>query len=369
MISNDPPVRGREAFPRTSVRANVFSSSPVADPRSVGEQLRAVREGKGLELEALARALRIPVKTLRALEEGDFSVLPPDVYVRGFLKQYAEALGLNPVPLLRELAVERARFPISSKPLPWVHRDRPNWKLPLWILLTRRSLAILIGGGSATAVLLYVLFNVRTFTRAPQLGVFDPPKDMEVRESALTVRGRTDATAELFMNGERTLVRDDGSFSETVGLGEGVNTLRIVAKSIGGRETVVVREILRRPPSPRASADLRSGSESETPANAFAKAGAFSLTVRAEEEAVWISLTADDHTVFSGLLTAGAAQTVSGERIAVTSGKAARTRIVVDGEDRGALGAAPGVVRGILFTRNPSTGTIERHEPEEVSLE
>ncbi|MDP3685940.1 MAG: DUF4115 domain-containing protein [bacterium] len=364
MISSDPPAGDREAGVRTSVRTDVFPRSPLADPRSVGEQLRATRERQGFELEALARTLRIPPKTLRALEEGDFSVLPPDVYVRGFLKQYAEALGLNPVPLLRELAVERARFPISSKPLPWVRRDHPRWKVPLWMFLTRRSLAIFIGGGSATAVLLYVLFNVRTFTRAPQLGVFDPPKDMEVRESALTVRGRTDATAELFMNGERTLVRDDGSFSETVGLGEGVNTLRIVAKSIGGRETVVVREILRRPTAP--SAGTGAGGTAASPP---VTTGAFSLAVRAEEEAVWISLTADEYAVFSGLLTAGAAQTVSGERIAVTSGKAARTRVVVDGEDRGALGAAPGVVRGILFTRNPSTGIIERHEPEEVSLE
>ncbi|TSC71880.1 MAG: cytoskeleton protein RodZ [Parcubacteria group bacterium Gr01-1014_38] len=361
MISVDPRTGDREPGEQGPARTSVLAPAPATAPLQVGEQLRAARERQDLELEALARALRIPLKMLRALEEGDFSVLPADVYVRGFLKQYAEALGVHPVPLLREFTVERARFPIPLKPLPWVRRTRARWKVPLWMFLSPRSLAILVGAGGLAAVLLYVLFNVRTFTRPPQLDVFEPSQDLEVQDSTLTVRGRTDATAELFINGERILVRDDGSFAETVGLGEGVNTLRIVAKSIGGRETLVVREILRRPkPAP-------TGTPAAGAATSPVTVGPLSVTVRAEGEAVWVSLTAEDHTVFSGLLTPGAEQTVRGERIFVTSGKAAKTRIRIDGEDRGVLAAAPGVVRGILFTRNRATGTIERHEPEEIS--
>lgn len=359
MISVDPPRDGREGE-QTLVRTDLRAS--VATPLHVGEQLRTAREQQGLELETLARALHIPLKMLRALEQGDFSVLPADVYVRGFLRQYAEALGMDALPLLQEFAVERARFPTSAKPLPFVRLSRARWKVPLWVFLTRRSLAILVGGGGLAAVLVYVLFNVRTFTRPPQLEVFDPAQDFEVQGSTLTVRGRTDATAELFINGERTLVRDDGSFTETVGLGEGVNTLRMVAKSIGGRDTLVVREILRRSPSAPAETPAAGGSMP-------AAAGPFSLTVRAEGEAVWVSLTVEDHTVFSGLLTPGAEHTVQGERIVLTSGKAAQTRILLNGEDRGVLGSSPGVMRGIVFTRNQATGTIEQHEPEKISAE
>lgn len=304
--------------------------------------------------------LRIPFKMLRALEEGNLSLLPADVYARGFLKQYAEALELDPIPLLREFAQERARFPIQTRPALWAPYRSSRWKVPLWVFLTRRSLAVLIGGGGLVIILLYVLFNVRAFIRPPQLEVLEPSLNVEARESTITVRGRTDPTAELFINGERTLVHDDGSFSETVGLGEGVNTLRVVAKSIGGRESLAIREVLRRSaPMPAASSPVG------TPP-VVGQVGPFSLTVRAEGEAVWVALTADDHIVFSGLLAPGAEQTVQGERIAITSGKATKTRILFNGADQGVLGVTSGTVRGVLFTVNRAAGTIERHESAEV---
>ncbi len=329
-----------------------------------GEQLRAAREQRGFTVEEYARLLRIPVKTLRALEEGDFSVLPAEVYARGFLKQYAEALALDPVPLLREFMLERARFPLPTRPAAWTPHHPSRWKVPLWAFLTRRSLAVAIGGGSLLIILLYVLFNVRTFIRAPQLTVLDPAGNSEVHDSTIAVRGTTDQTAELFINGERTLVRDDGSFAETVGLGEGVNALRIVAKSIGGRETLIVREVLRR------SGDASSpAAATPVAAAASVQTGPSSLTVRAEGEAVWVSLTADDHVVFSGVLTPDAEQTVQGERMLITSGKASRTRILIGGQDRGVLGETPGVMRNVLFTVNRAAGTIERHESTEVPRE
>lgn len=325
-----------------------------------GEQLRTARENHGLALEECARMLRIPFKMLRALEEGNLSVLPADVYARGFLKQYAEALELDPTPLLREFSQERARFPIPTQSAVWTPHRSSRWKLPLWVFLTRRSLAVLIGGGGLSIILLYVLFNVRAFIRLPQLEVLEPTLNVEARESTITVRGRTDPTAELFINGERTLVHDDGSFSETVGLGEGINTLRVVAKSIGGRENLAIREVLRRSvPTPAASPPV------EAPP-VIGQTGPFSLTVRAEGEAVWVALAANDHVVFSGVLAPGAEQTVQGERVTITSGKAAKTRILFNGADQGVLGTTPGPLRGITFTRDATAGTIERHESTEV---
>ncbi len=334
---------------------------PVPDALPVGAQLREARERQGLPLEGIAHSLRIPVRILRALEEGESISLPADVYVRGFVRQYAEVLGLDSVPLLRAFAAERARRPPSPAVFPWMTHARERH--PSWEFVRPRTLAIAGSALGFSAVLLYVALQVRTYTRPPRLDVYEPPYDLEIRGSSVTVRGRTDATAELSINGEQTVVREDGSFEEAIGVREGVNTLRIAATSIGGRETVVTREVLLRP------ATAPSPATSQTSASE-AGSGPFTLTVRADDgEPVWILLSVDDQVAFRGLLLPGSERTVSGERVAVTSGKAARTRIRIGDEDRGVLRDVPGVVREILFTRNPRTGRIEPHELTKVPRE
>ncbi len=63
---------------------------------SLGEQLRLVREEKGISLEHAADTLKISKRYLSALEEDSFNVLPAEIYVKGFLSNYAKFLGLDP---------------------------------------------------------------------------------------------------------------------------------------------------------------------------------------------------------------------------------------------------------------------------------
>jgi cytoskeletal protein RodZ len=61
----------------------------------IGERLRNAREAKRLTLEAAARHTRIRPAYLQALEDEEFAKLPGPIYAKGFLRAYAEALGLN----------------------------------------------------------------------------------------------------------------------------------------------------------------------------------------------------------------------------------------------------------------------------------
>src|SRR5437773_10880777 len=62
---------------------------------SVGEYFKQVREAKGLTLEEVASKTRIHPEFLRALEEGNFSKLPDQVFAKGFVRSYARSLGLD----------------------------------------------------------------------------------------------------------------------------------------------------------------------------------------------------------------------------------------------------------------------------------
>ena len=62
---------------------------------SVGQQLRAAREAKGLALEDLAAQTRIPRRHLESIETSDWERLPAPTYTIGFAKSYASAVGLD----------------------------------------------------------------------------------------------------------------------------------------------------------------------------------------------------------------------------------------------------------------------------------
>lgn len=69
------------------------------DKVSFGEILRQTRERKGLDLNATARRLRIRPDILQAIEDSNFSAMPPRGYARNMVNGYARYLGLNPTEI------------------------------------------------------------------------------------------------------------------------------------------------------------------------------------------------------------------------------------------------------------------------------
>jgi len=73
----------------------------IAEPSRVGAELRAARERLGWELPAVAKALRIKSSYLAAIEAGRSDELPAGAYAMGFLRSYANLLGLSAENLCR----------------------------------------------------------------------------------------------------------------------------------------------------------------------------------------------------------------------------------------------------------------------------
>jgi cytoskeleton protein RodZ len=73
----------------------------------LGARLREARERQGLSLTQAALETRILQQSLTALEEGAFQRLPGDVVIRGFIRNYAQYLGLNSDELIELYRRER----------------------------------------------------------------------------------------------------------------------------------------------------------------------------------------------------------------------------------------------------------------------
>ena len=59
------------------------------------KRLKNIRISSGLEIDDISRATCITARYLKALEEGDFSEIPGDIYTRGYIKEYAKYLGVS----------------------------------------------------------------------------------------------------------------------------------------------------------------------------------------------------------------------------------------------------------------------------------
>lgn len=77
---------------------------------SVGEFFRQVRETKGLTVDEVSSKTRIRSDFVRALEEGNFSKLPDQVFARGFVRSYARSLGLDEEDAIQRFAKSAGAF-------------------------------------------------------------------------------------------------------------------------------------------------------------------------------------------------------------------------------------------------------------------
>src|SRR5580704_6116681 len=84
---------------------------------SLGSHLRHSRERRGMSVPELARITRIPLASLEAIEADRFDELPGEVFVRGFLRAYAQAVRIVPAEVLARYTSSRRVAFVTPLPL------------------------------------------------------------------------------------------------------------------------------------------------------------------------------------------------------------------------------------------------------------
>lgn len=82
--------------------------------KMTGSILKENRERKGITLSEVSIATKITLKTLKSIEDGDRDALPPRTFVRGFVKSYAQYLGLNVQEILASFSEEMGDSPNAA---------------------------------------------------------------------------------------------------------------------------------------------------------------------------------------------------------------------------------------------------------------
>jgi cytoskeletal protein RodZ len=201
-------------------------------PPRLGEILYAARERKGVDLYRAERDTKIRAKYLAALERSDFRDLPGNVYTKGFLRNYALYLGLDPDAVLAQWKnevggtrkVERQIVVPPPQPLTTPRGGLTFTPGILVAALLTVGVVIFVG---------YVGYQLFRFAQPPTLKV-DQPAVSEVNAETFTLAGTTvpDATVTIQAPGQnfhRVNADKSGRWQESVPLNKGRNDFTISA--------------------------------------------------------------------------------------------------------------------------------------------
>lgn len=327
---------------------NNFTTKTVGT-LTLGEKLKKLRSDRRISLNEVSKQTLIQAKYLEYLEEGQYDKLPADVYVKGFLRNYAEFLGVDENVLTRAYEKERGiKRNLEESQATAGSKKNGDPLLNSSFIFTPRIIFTSIAAFLFLAGFVYLYNEMSSFAGEPRLVILSPEQSAFVQSNAVEVNGVTDLDAQVFINEHPIMVNDEGKFKENLTLQSGENVINIKARNRFDKETARVITV---------NASFQDKSE-----NAFAdESGAadniiaenkkpVELEVQVDPGPVWLSVEADGNLVFSGTMLTGANQVFRAEnKISVSSGRANATFVKFNGKDIGALGENTGAVRGVVF--------------------
>lgn len=271
----------------------------------IGKDLREAREGRGRTVEEVASQTRMKASHLRAIEEGDESSLPEPVYVKSFIRKYAQAVGLP--------GDELANQYWETKPLPPPPVQKREISLPWWLFPW--IIAILLIG----VVIYFLAVAPRSVPEAGPL----------VTPSALPTATPASPSVE------------PGAASPSLPAATGAAPVTPASPSAAATPAT----------GSGAPAAPASPAPSPTPsALPISTAPGEDLRIRLViHEASWIKVLRDGSTVYEGLMAAG--QTMgwtASDHLNVTIGNAGGVEVQLGDRSLGSLGAKGEVVRRIF---------------------
>ncbi len=213
-----------------------FISKKLTLDDCAGEKLRQTRYYKKLKIEDVAKQINIRSDYIIALEEEDVDKLPNGLYAKKFLKKYSSFLGLNYDNILkdwnRNISDEKQNNPFSQK----IVKKNKFIVFPKIIRNFLISLIIII-------CFIYLIIYFKKTILPPKLIIIQPNKNLITSKQTVKIKGRTDSSAEVKINGENIL-NNGGSFLKDINLKKGLNNIIITSQKKYSQIKTINRQIL-----------------------------------------------------------------------------------------------------------------------------
>jgi transcriptional regulator with XRE-family HTH domain len=227
----------------------------IYDKSSIGNTLKNRRLEKGLSLDEVNNEIKISIRQLEDIESNNFHKFTTDIQAKGFIRNYAEFLGINYETLwaiYRRDAdlVEKARDRfngVSDKSI----KKQNSSRIKLWFnsfRITQKSIYL----SSFVLVLLltslFVIDTVRSAFKPPLLNINLPVEitgpysgKLIYNDNSVVIEGKTENNSVLKINGKIIQLNSDHSFkSEEIPTGNSENIITIESENNFNKKTRIV---------------------------------------------------------------------------------------------------------------------------------
>lgn len=201
--------------------------------KTSGDLLKEKRLLKELSLEDVAKKTKIKIEYLEAIESSNFSALPSATFAKGFLRNYASFLYLNPdtiVAMFRRDFTENQKGEIIPRGLVSPVGTKPKL-FSVGQILTLISILVFLG---------FLGFQLIAWWRLPKLKLLQPQNGDTYGEK-VTFKGVTAKDATVTVAGQQVIVDQSGQFTLDLIFPSGSHSVIIETKNRQGKSTLVER--------------------------------------------------------------------------------------------------------------------------------
>ncbi|MEA3273431.1 MAG: helix-turn-helix domain-containing protein [Patescibacteria group bacterium] len=199
---------------------------------TLGEFLLEERKKAGLTLEKTAGILRVGKDYLINVEQDYYEELPPDVYIKGFLRNYAKLLELDEDEVI---AIYQQQKKITKQG-PRIKKEKKKWRnlIPRFVITPE----LFIGGALilvVSAIVIYFFRVAENFSELPVLEITEPLENKTVENERLKIAGKASQESVLKINGQEIGLDDQGMFATEITLMGGINEIEVRAENKFGK--------------------------------------------------------------------------------------------------------------------------------------
>lgn len=220
-----------------------YGSDAKTGGSSLGEDLRAHREQAGMSVEDMARAIKMPARSVRAVEEGAWREFSARVYAQGVARRMGKAFGAE---YGDQCAVSCGRewddfFGVAPRsPAGAGHGSGAS----RFFALTPARLGTLAAGGAASVLIGFLAFRIADFAGSPDLVILAPDDRTIVQGPLVRIAGRTEKESGLTLNGREISINQDGNFDTKIEAQSGLNLFQFESVNRFGKKSEAARYIV-----------------------------------------------------------------------------------------------------------------------------
>lgn len=206
--------------------------------KTVGEILKSARAEQNISLDEAESVTKIRKKYLQALEENEWQKLPSLTYTKGFIKNYAQFLGLNfdlVMAFFRRQSAEVERVKVMPR----------GMSEPLNEPFLRLTPSKILGGFVLILIFLFFFWlfgQYQSFVGTPKILIDRPGENEIVRGTFIDVSGQTDPWVTLTINGQEVKLIN-GKFNQEIAATPGTIKISVIATNKFGRKQEVTRTV------------------------------------------------------------------------------------------------------------------------------